>query len=129
METIGIVVLAVVMSGLAIWAGIQPRGMMEALRSLWGDGDGGRIAWVVGIRSALGVYLLWVAPATAAPRVVTGLGLLFLAAALVVLMMGSERIERWVAWWVDRSASVIRGLALAWVAFAGLLFWLGLSPA
>lgn len=127
METIGIVVLAAVMSGLAIWAGWNPRGIMAWFRGFWADG--GRLGFVASVRAVIGLYLLWVSDSTPAPRIVAGLGIFFLLAALLVLALGRTRIDRMVDYWTDRSEATIRSLAVAWVAFAAFLFWAGLAPA
>ena len=127
METIGLVILACVLRALAIWAGWNPKGLMTWLGAFWEER--GRISVVVGIRVAIGLYLLAVAEATAAPRLVAGLGAFFLVAAVAVVAMGSARVDRWVEYWTRRSEGAIRGLAVAWVALAAFLFWAGLAPA
>ena len=127
METIGIVLLAALMGGMAIWAGLRPRGIMDWFREFWAEG--GRIGLVVSVRATIGLYLLWVADATPAPRAVAGLGVFMLLAAFVVVALGRARVDRMVDYWTGRSEAAIRGLAVAWVAFAAFLFWAGLAPA
>jgi len=127
METIGIALLGIWLCALAAWAAFRPRGMMDWLESFWGEG--GRLGWIVAIRTVIGLYLLWVAESTPMPAVVAGIGVFFLLAAVAVIAMGRARIDRYVDWWVARSENAIRGIAAAWVAFAGLLFWAGFAAA
>ena len=126
-ERLGIVLLALWLSGLAVWAGARPRAMMSWLEEFWSSGD--RLGWVVGIRAAIGAYLLWIADATPLPLAVGGVGLCFLCAAAAVVLMGRERVDRWVAWWVASPTLAARGIAVAWIAFASFLAYAGLAHA
>ena len=68
------------------------------------------------IRVGLGGILVLAAEGSRHPRVVAGLGLFLIAAGVLVLILGRERIDRWIAWWRTRPVRVVRlssGVTLA----------------
>ena len=60
------------------------------------------------IRVGLGGTLVLAAEGSRHPTVVAGLGLFLIAAGVLVLVLGRERIESWIAWWTTRPVWVVR---------------------
>ncbi len=77
------------------------------------------------IRVGLGGTLVLAAEVSRHPTVVAGLGLFLIAAGVLILVLGRQRIERWIAWWttlpgwaVRLSAGVTLAVGLVLVAAA-----------
>ena len=75
------------------------------------------------IRVGLGGILVLAAEESRHPTVVTGLGLFLIAAGVLVLVLGRERIERWIAWWTTLPGWAVRLSAGATLAFGLVLTW------
>ena len=73
------------------------------------------------IRVGLGGILVLAAEGSRHPRVVAGLGLFLIAAGVLVLILGRERIDRWIAWWTTRPLRVVRLTSGATLAFGLVL--------
>ena len=80
----------------------------------------------VAFRAALGILLLAAASSTRFPWAIGALGVLSLAAAVSLPLLGYERLHRFVAWWMDRPEGFIRGWSLAACLFGAFLAWAAL---
>lgn len=90
----------------------------SAMDKYWG------IYVAVIVRLVLGSALVVAAPASRFPAVFRVLGLLTIVAAIIVALMGRDRIRRFLAWFSERfSAPVVRLLLLFGMAFAGFLVY------
>ena len=107
---------------LAAWGIFAPdklkSSVTSAMDKYWG------IYVAVVFRLALGLALIVVAPASRYPVVFRVLGLLTIIAAIVVALMGRERIQRFLKWFSERfSAPIVRLWLLFGMAFAGFLVY------
>ena len=76
------------------------------------------------VRLVLGSALIIVAPASLFPIVFQVLGVIAIVAAIAVLLMGRERMRRFLAWFSERfSAPIIRLWLLFGMAFGGFLVY------
>ena len=76
------------------------------------------------VRLVLGSALIIVAPASLFPIVFQALGVIFIVAAIALVLMGRERIRRFLAWLSERfSAQIVRLWLLFGVAFCGFLVY------
>lgn len=75
------------------------------------------------IRVGLGGTLVLAAEGSRHPTVVAGLGLFLIAAGVLILVLGRQRIERWIAWWTTLPGWVVRLSAGATLAFGLVLIW------
>jgi len=66
-----------------------------------------RYAVAVLQRLVIGGLFVAAAPSCRTPRIIFGLGLLTLAAALVILVLGPKRLDGLVNWWLDLPATVL----------------------
>ena len=73
------------------------------------------------IRVGLGGTLVLAAEGSRHPTVVTGLGLFLIAAGVLLLVFGRERLERWIAWWTTRPLWMVRLSSGAMLAFGLVL--------
>lgn len=76
-----------------------------------------RLYVAVGTRLVIGLVFLAGASECRRPAVIYGVGVLALAAALLLVFLGEPRVEALIGWWSQQPALTIR----AWCAFAALL--------
>lgn len=90
----------------------------STMASPWG------IVFAVGIRLVLGVALLVAAPASPYPLAFTIVGWIAIAAAVVGLLLGRQRLQRFAQWWIDRfSPAGTRAWLVIALAFAAFLIY------
>jgi hypothetical protein len=119
---ITVLVIGVTVLVLAGWGIFVPEKLRTWVSSTMDKHWGIYIAVIV--RLVLGSALIVVAPASRFPVVFQVLGLLTIVVAIVVALMGRERIRRFLAWFSERfSAPVIRLWLLFGMAFAGFLVY------
>jgi len=76
------------------------------------------------VRLILGSALIIVAPASLFPIVFQVLGVIAIVAAIVLLLMGRERMRRFIAWFSARfSAPIVRLWLLFGAAFGGFIVY------
>ncbi len=102
----------------------SPATLLRAVSSLWSDGRGMWIAVVM--RLVLGALLIVAAPDCRFPETVRVLGIIAIAAAVVLPLIGTERMNTLVAWWTARPSSFIRAWSLLGVAFGAFLVYAAL---
>ena len=73
------------------------------------------------IRVGLGGILVLEAEGSRHPTVVAGLGVFLIAAGVLVLVLGRERIDGWIGWWITRPVWVVRLSSGATFAFGLIL--------
>ena len=80
-----------------------------------------RLNVAVGTRLVLGVIFLLGASACRFPAVIYGVGILALAAALLLVLLGEPRVDALVHWWCELPALAIRAWCLLAVVVSGLI--------
>ena len=107
---------------LAGWGIIAPEKLVTFVTSSMDKYWGIYIAVIV--RLVLGAALIIVAPASLFPIVFQTLGVIAIIAAIALVLMGRERIRRFITWWSERfSAPMVRLWLLLGIAFGGFLFY------
>jgi multisubunit Na+/H+ antiporter MnhG subunit len=86
--------------------------------------------WILAVvlRLGIGTLLLMAAGQLRFPTVMTVLGWLSIAAAIIVLLMGPERLERLVSYWLQKSDGILRVGAVVAAAFGAFLLYVA-TPA
>ena len=117
-----VLVIGALIIVLAGWGIFAPEKLMtfvtSAIEKYWG------IYVAVIVRLVLGSALIIVAPASLFPIVFQALGVIAIVAAIALVLMGGERIRRFIAWWSERfSAQIIRLWLLFGMAFGGFLVY------
>ena len=119
---ISLLVIGVTIIVLAGWGIFAPEKLMTLVTSAMDKSWGIYIAVVV--RLVLGSALIIVAPASKFPIVFQVLGVIAIVAAIALLLMGRERMRRFLAWFSERfSTPMIRLWLLFGVAFGGFLVY------
>jgi hypothetical protein len=118
--------ILVALFGIAIFAlgafgVIRPTGLTRFVASAWANPGG--LPAVVGLRLVFGVLLLLVAGSSRFPTALQILGAIAIASAALVLLLGTERLQKFVDWWVDRPDGIIRARALAAEIFGAFLVY------
>jgi hypothetical protein len=107
--------LLIAISGLGVLAPER----LVAIVSAWPPDT--RLYVAVGARLVLGVIFLLGASACRFPAVIYGVGILALAAALLLVVLGEPRIDALVHWWCELPALAIRAWCLLAVVVSGLI--------
>ena len=114
-----VLVIGVTVIVLAGWGIFAPEKLMtfvtSAMDKYWG------IYIAVLVRLVLGSALIIVAPASLFPIVFQALGVIAIVAAIALVLMGRERIRRFIAWWSERfSAPNSQIVVVVWSGFRRL---------
>ncbi len=117
-----VLVIGVTIIVLAGWGVFAPEKLMafvtSAMDKYWG------IYIAVIVRLVLGSALIVVAPTSHFPIVFQAVGVIAILAAITLVLMGRERIQRFVVWWSERfSARIVRLWLLFGMAFGGFLVY------
>lgn len=99
---------------------VQPerfRGMFTAMDSQV------RFVLAIGLRLVLGALLWWLADELRHPHVMRVLAAIAIFAAVMLLIMGRERLDRLIGWWLSRSDGLLRVSALFAAAFGVFLVY------
>jgi len=103
---------------LGLFAPAKLVGMVAALF----DGMAG--LWVaVGLRLTIGILLLLTASASRFPLVFQIIGGISIAAAVIAVFMGQERIRNFVMWWVRKPAGFTRLWSVVAIAFGAFIYY------
>lgn len=84
-----------------------------------------RLPVTLGVRVGLGFFFLGAASHCRLPDLVRVVGVLELVGAAVLLVAGPGRLQRFVAWWLQRPFAFIRCWCSAALAFGILLVYAG----
>jgi len=116
-----IVLVGVAIATVGAYGVVRPTMLVELVNSTWESPRAFPFAIV--FRFALGIVLWVAAPECRHPDVVRVLGAIAVVAAIAALVLGRERIERFLVWWMERAAAFIRGWATVAIAFGGFLIY------
>jgi hypothetical protein len=119
-----VVILGALIAALGAAGVVSPRVLIGFVDSVWRRPRG--IYGVVAVRLVLGVVLVVAAPDCRFPEIVRILGVLSLVAAVVLPLLGRERLRRMIDWWISRPGGFIRAWSLAAVAFGVFLGYAGI---
>ena len=101
---------------------LNPRSLMALVQR--GRGPV-RFWFAVSFRLVLGAVFLAVAPDCRAPMVVRTVGVISIAAALGLVVLGTARLDKIIEWWLARSLTYVRLWASGAIAFGALLIYAG----
>lgn len=113
---VGLFVLVLGVLGL-----VRPATLIGLVERPWKSQTGLYLAIV--FRSLLGVLLIAAASGTRFPWVLGALGVLSLISAVLIPLIGYERLSRFVEWWATRPAGFVRAWALVACAFGAFLIY------
>ncbi len=80
----------------------------------------------VALRVAIGVVFIIAAPDTRWPTFVGIVGVVVILAGMALVFIGTQRVERFVVWWLDKPDGVLRSWAVLGGAFGALILLAGL---
>ena len=117
-----VTVLGVLIAAIGLMGVMIPR-ILIALVQHWRGPV--RFWFAVSIRLVLGVVFLAVAPDCRAPIVIRAIGVVSVAAALGMIVLGTARLDRFIEWWLGRPLPYVRLWASGAIAFGALLIYAG----
>jgi multisubunit Na+/H+ antiporter MnhG subunit len=109
--------LVVIAGAVGVVSPARFRGMFTAMPART------RFVLAVVIRLAMGALLWFLADELRHPLVMRVLAVIAVVAAVVILVMGQARLDRFVDWWLERSDSVMRVSCLIACAFGAYLVY------
>lgn len=112
----GCFIIALGIVGLA-----APAALVRFVQSFWSTPAG--MYWAIGFRLALGGLLFFAAPESRFPRGLQVLGVIVLAAALTVPVLGYLRLAQYAQWWADQPRWAVQAMGLLFVLFGALLVY------
>jgi len=119
--------LGVSLCAFGVWGFFAPQNLLQTVNGVM-DAQWG-IYFAVVIRLLLGFALLVAAPTSRFPSVLLIVAWIAIVAAVSVVLMGRERLRKFVDWWLARfTPAVIRVWLLFALAFGGFLVY-GVSQA
>ncbi|MCO4811151.1 MAG: hypothetical protein KC572_06075 [Gammaproteobacteria bacterium] len=99
---------------------VQP----ERFRSMFTAMDSQtRFIIAIALRLAMGGVLWWLADELRHPHVMRVLAAIAILAAVMLLIMGRERLDRLIGWWLSRSDGLLRTSALFAATFGVFLIY------
>ena len=108
-------------AGLGILGFVRPRSLVGFVESTWQSRAG--FYGAIGLRVVFGLLLLAAGPESRFPQVLWVVGMISLVAAVLSPLVGFERLRRYVQWWSDRSASLVRAWSLVTLGFGAFLVY------
>ncbi|MDH3862132.1 MAG: hypothetical protein OEU53_10540 [Gammaproteobacteria bacterium] len=118
--TVIVAVLGALIALLGLVGLVQP----ERFRSIFTAMDSQtRFIIAIALRLAMGGVLWWLADELRHPHVMRVLAAIAIFAAVMLLIMGRERLDRLIGWWLSRSDGLLRVSALFAAAFGVFLVY------
>jgi hypothetical protein len=82
-----------------------------------------RFLFAIIVRIVFGAIVLAIATELRYPVVMQIIGGISIAAAIVILLIGQERLDRFIGWWMRLSDNVLRGSAVFALVFGAFLIY------
>ena len=118
---IAVLALGVVMCAISLWAMVVPIKMMKLVSGVM-DKDWG-IYFAVIVRLLLGAALIIAGPGSRFPALFEIVGGIAIFAAVVIAIMGRERLRKFIGWFDRLSPAMIRTWLLFGIAFGAFLVY------
>ena len=117
-------VIVAVFGALVALLGLAGLVQPERFRSIFTAMDSQtRFIIAIALRLAMGGVLWWLADELRHPHVMRVLAAIAIFAAVMLLIMGRERLDRLIGWWLSRSDGLLRVSALFAAAFGVFLVY------
>lgn len=113
--------LGAVVCALSVWGLLAPDKILKLVNGVMDKDWGIHVAVVV--RLLLGAALIIAAPESRFPLIFEILGWIAVVAAVAILLMGRERLRKFVAWFGRFSEAMIRVWLLFGIAFGAFLVY------
>ena len=100
---------------------VLPTALVRFLQSFWARPSG--MYWAIGFRLVLGGLLIFAGPESRYPLTLQTLGVITVAAAVAVPLLGYLRLAQFVEWWARQPPWLVRTWGLVAVAFGAFLVY------
>lgn len=115
-----VAILGVLTAAYCAFAVVRPDRGLQWITSM---DPGRRYALAISLRIGFGLFFVLAAPDCSRPQVIRVLGLIALAAAAVIALMGRARLDGFVEWLAAKSRSFVSLWLSTGVAFGLLIVW------
>jgi hypothetical protein len=122
--TVLVVIFGALIAALGAAGVVRPRVLIGFVDSAWRSPRG--IYGIVAARLVLGVVLVVAAPDCRFPEIVRVLGILSLVSAVLLPLLGRERLRPMIEWWISRPDGFLRAWSLVAVAFGIFVGYAGI---
>jgi hypothetical protein len=112
-----IVLFGILIVGVSAWGMVAPQALTRMVLGTWRKPWG--MAFAIAVRVLMAAIFLFAANETRFPGVFRIIGYLALFAAVGIAVLGRERMDRFIDYWLGKSMAVMR----AWLGF-GIVFGL-----
>lgn len=120
-------IIVAVLGALVIVVGLIGLVQPDRFRSMFTAMDSQlRFRLAIGTRLAMGALLWWLADELRHPHVMRILAVIAVIAAVAVPIMGRDRLDRLISWWLSRSDGLLRVSALFAAAFGAYLVYVAI---
>lgn len=116
-----IVLLGILLGLLGAIGLFSPDSLIRVVTRFWMHPRGLFLAMV--LRLIFGIIMITAAPQTRAPLTIEIIGVLSIAGAVALPLIGFQRMQRLIGWWTSRSASTLRCWALIALFFGLFLIY------
>ena len=117
-------ILIAILGALAVLLGVIGVVQPNRFRSMFEGMDSQvRFRLAIVIRLAMGALFWWLAEELRHPHIMRILAVIAVAAAVVIVIMGRERLDKFIGWWLSRPDGVLRVSALFAAAFGAYLVY------
>lgn len=106
---------------LGVIALTAPAALVRFVERFWATPAG--MYWAIGFRLALGVLLILAAPESRFPRGMQIFGMVVLAAAIAIPILGYVRLSQYAQWWAEQPKWVVQSMGLLAALLGVLLVW------
>lgn len=124
-SALALILVSTLLVGLSVWGAVSPPGLVSFVRRAVNEGG---MVVAVGVRLLLAVLLWITAPMAHTPLIFRVLAFLALASAILIALIGSERVLRIIDRFASWPATVLRLQCVFGVVFGMFLIW-SVSPA
>lgn len=114
----------VLIGGMSLWGIFAPHALTGLVVRTWRTPWG--MAFAIGVRVVMGIVFILAAETTRFPLFFELFGYLAIAAALGILLVGRDRVDRLINYWQNKSATLLRCWLLLGLAL-GVFFIYGAS--
>ncbi len=103
---------------------VEPKKLTGLVRRFW---TGERSLYIAsGLRIAMGTLLILAAPWTNFPPLISVLGIVTFVAGIGLMLLGYDRVDRLIRWFLARPTSLVRVSSLLAISFGVVLLFAGM---
>lgn len=116
-----VILLGLIVVLLGFLGMLKPTLLIGLTRSFWSSSKS--LYYAIGIRLTLGIILILVGPNSRFPSVIQLIGVIAIVGAIAIPLIGAERIQSIISWWLRQPTWFIRMWSVVVIIFGGFLIF------